>query len=116
MFCKVFDEQRKLHGYSETAIKETIRICKDRNVLREYLEGRESEVVTIMTSLYDQDEIMRVFLADYGNEREKETKLDTAKRMFQEGISDAAVARCLPGLSREEIETAKAEALTLQNV
>jgi hypothetical protein len=43
IFCKVFDEQRKRYGYTETAIRNTINICKDRNVLKEYLESREKE-------------------------------------------------------------------------
>jgi len=33
IFCKVFDEQRKLYGMTEQTVKETIRICKDRNIL-----------------------------------------------------------------------------------
>ena len=33
VFCKVFDEQTKQHGMKQKAIMETIRICKDRNVL-----------------------------------------------------------------------------------
>ncbi len=37
IFCKVFDEQRKLYGMTEQTVKETIRICKDRNILKEYL-------------------------------------------------------------------------------
>jgi len=34
IFCKVLDEQREKYGMTEQAIKETIRICKDRNVLK----------------------------------------------------------------------------------
>lgn len=59
-FTKILDAQVKLHGRNEKAVRETIRICKDKNVLREYLEKRESEVVDIMMQLYDQEEIMRV--------------------------------------------------------
>lgn len=59
-FTKVVDEQRKLYGRSKKAVQETIRICKDQDILREYLEGKESEVVDIMMQLYDQEEIMRV--------------------------------------------------------
>ncbi len=43
---------------TEQAIKETIKICKDRNVLKEYLEHRETEVVMIMMSLFDDERIM----------------------------------------------------------
>ena len=38
---------------TQKAVTETIRICKDRNVLKEYLLEREKEVVTIMMSLFD---------------------------------------------------------------
>ena len=59
-FTKVLNEQVKKHGRTRDAIHETIRICKDSNVLKEYLEKSESEVVDIMMQLYDQEEIMRV--------------------------------------------------------
>lgn len=59
-FTKVLNEQIMLHGRTKTAVRETIRICKDSNVLKEYLERKESEVVDIMMQLYDQEEIMRV--------------------------------------------------------
>ena len=59
-FTKILNGQIKLYGGTKTAILETIRICKDRDVLKEYLESRESEVVDIMMQLYDQEEIMRV--------------------------------------------------------
>jgi hypothetical protein len=42
-FTKVYDEQRKLYGRTKKAIVETIRICKDKDVLKEYLESREQE-------------------------------------------------------------------------
>jgi hypothetical protein len=41
IFCKVYNEQRKKHGQTKEAVTETIRICKDRNVLKEYLESKE---------------------------------------------------------------------------
>lgn len=59
-FTKVVDEQVKLYGRTRKAVQEAIRICKDRNVLKDYLQSRESEVVNIMMQLYDQEEIMRV--------------------------------------------------------
>ncbi len=61
-FTKVLNEQVKKYGRSRKAVKEAIRICKDKNILREYLEKRESEVVDIMMQLYDQEEIMRVHI------------------------------------------------------
>ncbi len=62
VFTKVCNEQIRLHGRTREAILEAIRICKDRNVLREYLIKRESEVVDIMMILYDEEEIMRSYV------------------------------------------------------
>lgn len=61
-FTKVYDEQRKLHGRTRKAISETLRICKDKNILREYLESRESEVVNIMLTIFDEEKIMRNYI------------------------------------------------------
>lgn len=44
IFSKIYNEQRKLYGNTKQAVTETIRICKDRNVLKEYLINREVEV------------------------------------------------------------------------
>ena len=35
IFCKVYNEQRKKYGQTKKAVTETIRICKNRNVLKE---------------------------------------------------------------------------------
>ena len=43
IFSKVYGEQRKKYGRTRKAILETIRISKDRDILKEYLESREKE-------------------------------------------------------------------------
>lgn len=58
-FTKVYDEQRKLYGRNREAILETIRICKDKNVLKEYLENREKEVVDMLMTLFDEEQILK---------------------------------------------------------
>ena len=40
-FCRVLNEQYRKFGRTTEAVREAIRICKDRNVLRKYLEERE---------------------------------------------------------------------------
>ena len=45
-----------------TAIKNTIRICRDKNLLKEYLENRAAEVENIMLTLFDQEEVMDIYL------------------------------------------------------
>ena len=59
-FCRVFNEQVALHGRTLTAAKEIIRICRDRNLLTEYLSEREKEVEDIMLTLFDQEKIWNI--------------------------------------------------------
>ena len=74
-FTKVYNEQVKRYGRSREAVTETIRICKDRNVLKEYLESKEKEVVNMMMELYDQEEVMR----SYVKSKEHDTKIKIHK-------------------------------------
>lgn len=76
-FTKILNEQIKLHGGTKTAILETIRICKDENILKEYLESRESEVVDIMMQLYDQEEIMRIHDIRVARDASIQTAIET---------------------------------------
>ncbi len=95
---------------TQKAVTETIRICKDRNVLREYLADREKEVVTIMMSLFDEEQIMKSFIK---SERHDEAR-ETAERMIKDGeISLEQIARYLPTLSMEELKEIKAEVMQL---
>ena len=107
---KVFDEQRKLYGMTKQAVKETIRICKDRNILREYLISREVEVVTIMMSLFDDEQIMRTYAKDI----EKETERKTAEKMIKMGkLSLEEIGLCVPTLSFDELKELEAEVMQL---
>ena len=110
IFCKVFKEQTKQHGMTQKAVTETIRICKDRNVLREYLAQREKEVVTIMMSLFDEEQIMKSFIR---SERHDEAR-ETAERMIKDGeLSLEKIARYVPALSMEELKEIEAEVMQL---
>lgn len=80
IFTKVCNEQMALHGRSQKAVLEAIRICKDRNVLRDYLISKEKEVVDIMMVLYDEQEVMRSYVE---SERYDE-RIETAKEMLQD--------------------------------
>ena len=64
----------------DEAVTETIRICKDRNVLKEYLESREKEVVSSMMSLFDEEEIMKSYIKSERYEAAEEAALEKAKK------------------------------------
>ncbi len=109
LFTKVCNEQIALYGRTQKSILEAIRICKDRNVLREYLESREKEVVDIMMVLYDEEEIMRSYLESERHEVRLEANIETAKRLLKMkklSFEEIAVGS---GLSVEEVEELASE-------
>ena len=58
VFSRVFDEQRRLYPDDRRkAVRETIRICRERDVLREYLAGEEAAAV--MFTFADQVDAMQ---------------------------------------------------------
>ena len=58
----------KSHRKTKLAIEETIRLCRDENVLAKYLAEREGEVEDIMMTLFSQEEVNE----RYGYECRKE--------------------------------------------
>lgn len=99
IFTKVCNEQVKLYGRTKKAILETIRICKDRNVLKEYLESREKEVVDIMMVLYDQEEAIQM----YGESERYDEKVETATRMIADGDLPIDKIAKYSGLTLEKV-------------
>ena len=114
IFCKVFDEQRKLYGMTEQTVKETIRICKDRNILKEYLISREKEVVTIMMSLFDDEQIMKTYWKDMENTLAHKKDRETAEKLIKKGkMSLEDIADCVPSLSLDELKGIEAELMQM---
>lgn len=105
MFTKVYNEQLKLYQRTRKTITETIRICKDRNILREYLSSREKEVVDIMMTLFDEERIMQTYVANKEKEAVKENAKKTAERMLRTGkLTVEEIASCCPELSIEDVQ------------
>ena len=99
-FTKVYDGQRKKFGKTRKAIEETIRICKNENVLKEYLENKEKEVVDIMMTLFDEERIIQNYVED---EKRKAAK-EAAGKMLRDGkLSAEEIAGYFTELSMEDI-------------
>ena len=114
IFCKVFDEQRKPYGMTEQTVKETIRICKDRNILKEYLISREKEVVTIMMSLFDDEQIMKTYWKDMENTLAHKKDRETAEKLIKNGkMSLEDIADCVSSLSLDELKGIEAELMQM---
>ena len=112
IFCKVYNEQMKLYGRTRKAVTETIRICKDRDVLKDYLHDREREVVSIMMSLFDGEEIMKSYIRSERYEAAKENSIETAENMIKMGkLSLEEISLCIPTLSLDELKALKSKIL-----
>lgn len=100
-FTKVYNEQVKLYGRTRKAVTETIHICKDRNVLKEFLTSREKEVITIMMTLFDEERIMR----NHIKSEKKETAIEAAEKMLRAGkLSVEEIAGYFKELSVEDVQ------------
>lgn len=98
-FTRVYQQQSELHGRTRKAVWETIHICKDRGVLKEYLSGREKEVVSIMMALFDQEKAVEQFGYEKRQEGREEGRIRQAKKtasnMLKRGSSLNEVAEIL---------------------
>ena len=110
IFCRVYNEQRKKYGQTREAVLETIRICKDRNVLREYLENKEGEVIDIMMTLFDEEEIMKTYLEAYAEDIKSDEARQTAKIMLKNRrIQVEEIPVFFPKLTLEDAKELEAE-------
>ena len=103
MFCRVFNAQIKLYGYTEKSLTETLRICRNSNILSKYIIQRETEIMDIMTALFDQDYVTRMYGIEQKREGEKEGFETAAFNLIQMGMSTDFISKAT-GLSHEEID------------
>ena len=104
-FTKVYDEQVKLYGRTREAVTNTIHICKDRDVLKEYLSSREKEVVDMMMTLFDEEQVMRAYVES----EKEEAAVISAIEMCQEiGLSISETIQKIVG--KYKLEETDAEA------
>ena len=87
---------------------ETIRICKDQNVLKEYLQNREMEVMSIMMTLFDQEYAVE----RYGDEREMKKAKEMALSLAKMGISIEKIAEAAK-VSTEVVQEWLNESMTV---
>ena len=85
-------------------------------VLKKYLEGRESEVVDIMFTLFGQEEVWDMRIRSKEKEAAEkaavETMKATAKKLLKEGrLKVGEVAEFFPDLSSEDVAEVEGEML-----
>ena len=91
-FTKIYDEQVRIYGRTQEAVLKAIRICKDQNILREYLAEREQEVVDIMMKLFDDEYILKTYIESEWQDAADNVTRETAKKLYQRGHSVQDIA------------------------
>ena len=100
IFSKVFDEQRKLYPDDiRKAVQETIRICREMDVLNDYLA--EEEAATVMYAFADQEREFSKALRKERSEGEasgvakgdRQRMEKDAKGMYEAGLKPDAIAK-----------------------
>ena len=90
-------EEAKAAGH-ENPLKWAIQEAVRRNILRDYLERKGGEVLSILMTEYDYATDMAVLKEEaYEDGREEgayQNKLETAKNLLSEGLAPVMVARC----------------------
>lgn len=94
-FCKISDEQVALHGRTDAAATETIRICLERGVLVPFLNARQKEVHDIMRTLFDQETILEIERYNLRQEVRLEEFARNVHSMRKAGLDDAEIASLL---------------------
>ena len=104
-FCEIFDEQVVLYGRTEKAATETIKKCIERGVLVSFLSDRRKEVVSIMTTLFSQEEVWTTELNNIAKrvraEGRAEGEFNTIRKMLK--VMPAEDVANVLGKSLEEI-------------
>ena len=114
IFCKIYNEQRKKHGQTKKTITETIRICKDRNVLKEYLENKEQEVIDIMMTLFDDEQVLEAYAKDIDDNATRRAARENARIMLKNGrIKVEEIPSFFPKLTLEDAKELEAEIMKL---
>lgn len=99
-FTKVLNEQIAAYGRSERAVIETIRICKNTDILKEYLSQREEEVVDMMCALFDTEALMKV----HDNNLYKEALEQGKAEGKEEGRADIFAVLRKMGMDEETLQ------------
>ena len=83
------------------AAKEIIRICRDSNLLKDYLGERELEVEGIILTLFDQDRVWDIEKENIKKEYREEGVFSTLAGLVRDNILSIKIAAQRAGLTEE---------------
>ena len=83
-FNKVYSEQLKRTGRKQETIENTIRICQQEGYLADFLNDHQNEVRKIMSALFDEEVILRNYMAEVVAEEREDARADERREMARE--------------------------------
>ena len=108
LFTQIFSKQKKECKDIETAVKRTIEICMDDEILKEYLDYRKMEVQEMITAFMTQEEAFESFLKDEvkrgRKEGEEKGKIDTLINFFKNGAGLDLISKAVD-MSIDEVKS-----------
>ena len=112
LFTQIYSKQKKECKDIETAVKNTIEICMNDEILKEYLDYRKMEVQEMITAFTTQEEAFESFLKDEVRAGEKrgrkegreEGKIDALIKFFKNGIGLDVISKSLE-ISTDEVKS-----------
>lgn len=99
-FAKTMDAYRIAVGPNEDAVRGAMIDCIERGVLVEYLKDHEKEVVSIMMTLYDEEEVLRTHIASEVRIASAKAAAQAAAKAEAEGLA-AGRAEGIVSMCRE---------------
>ena len=85
-FTKVYRTKRRELGESREAILATLKECKEKDILKEYIEKHEAEVIGIMMSLFNMYIALELHDHRIKEESRQEGVLNTLTSFVKKGI------------------------------
>ena len=85
-FTTILTEQINIYGLTKKALAETIKICKNEDILKNYLTKHEQEVITMFDFLFDQDYVKSVYEEELKEEAREEGRKEARKKDTEEAI------------------------------
>lgn len=59
-FIRILYKNFDKYGRTRKAAEETVRMCLEENLLKEYMKEREKEVIDMMSLIFSQEEVDRI--------------------------------------------------------
>lgn len=103
-FCEIQVEQVKLHGRTDEALSNILRICLERGILAPFLNSRMKEVADIMTTLFDQEKVWEIERHNIAKESRQEGVQEGKKEMLQQLLKKASILEVSQLMDMQEDE------------